>query len=57
MKASSMVKGALLLAAAGATAYLYTTSSPRTKRNVKRTAENTLHSVGNAFEAVSRSMR
>lgn len=57
MKASSMVKGALLLAAAGATAYLYTTSSPRTKRNVKRTAENTLHSVGHAFEAVSRSMR
>ncbi len=57
MKASSMIKGAVLLAAAGTAAYMYTSSSPRTKRNVKRTAENALHTMGNALDAVSRSIR
>lgn len=56
MKMSSMIKGAAFLAAAGMAAYLYSSSSERTKRKIKRGTGRALHSAGETLESVSKIM-
>lgn len=49
MKASSMVKGAAMIAALGATAYLYGQASPSTKRKIKRSTNKAIHGIEAAY--------
>lgn len=53
MKVASVVKGVLAVAAIGTATYLYSNSSPRTKRKIKRTTSNAMHSVGDAMNDVA----
>ncbi len=53
MKTSGIIKGLTAVAVVGTAAYLYSTSSPRTKRRIKRTAGRALHSAGEIMSGFS----
>ena len=56
MKVATMVKSAAAIAAVGTVAYMYTSSTPRTKKKIKRTTEKALHSMGNMMNDISSMM-
>lgn len=53
MKMSSIVKTVAAVAAVGTAAFLYSNSSPRTKRRLKKTAGQYIHSMGEMMNSVS----
>ena len=53
MRASSVIKGIAAVAAVGTAAYLYSNSSPRTKRKIKRTTGKAMHSMGEMMNGIT----
>ncbi len=49
-----MIKGAAALALVGTAAYLYSSSSPRTQRKIKKATGDAIHSAGNALDNVAK---
>ena len=53
MKASTVIKGITAVAAVGTAAYLYSNSSPRTKRKIKKTTGKAIHSMTDMMNGIS----
>lgn len=53
MKASGIIKGVAAVAAVGTAAYLYSNSSPRAKRKIRKTTGKAMHSMGDALNDIS----
>lgn len=56
MKVGTMVKSAVALTVVGTAMYMYSNSSARTKRRIKKTTEKALDSIGNTFNGISSMM-
>ena len=56
MKTATMIKSVATIAAAGTVAYMISSSSPSTRRKIKRTTGKALHSFGNVFNDISSMM-
>ena len=56
MKISSIIKGTAAFALVGTAVYLYSSSTPRTQKKIRKTTGKALHSASDAFDNVARMM-